>query len=776
MYDSLVSGSAEQVIEILSMYIQADGGWHFQPSLHAGLTTQIQTEIFETMRSWLRAGEFPAQAVAQSPLFAAMFNGLESDQLFDAAVDVICDLIHETQEVHDNMEVVQQVLPRVIALRSKLDKYTDDADRIRGYCRILCEAGECYRDLIKLHPREAFPLVEAIMVCTAYPDLDIVPITFQFWWILSGLVNRQSGLQGDENFAPYVQVFANLQTTIIGHLHFPSDAETQNAQERDEFRTFRHRMGDTLKDCCQVLGAPTCLRRSYDLVIAAMSKPSPSWQEIEAPLFSMRSMGAEVDPDDDEVMPHIMELLPKLPDHPKIRYAAILVISRYTQWIDRHPQNLAFQLQYVSAGFDMAEEEVSAAAAQAMKFLCQDCHSHLVPFLPQLHTFVTTVGEKLDQADMVEVCEAIGYVISALPSAEAAVALQQFSQPLIETVQRVASAPQEASKQELQRAADSLERLDSYLAVVRTLDPVPESCYATAASVYSVLDTLLARYAPLYYISERVGSILRRGLSFFPPAALEPVLRPVLARMASSFAQTGYSSYLWITGKVATKFGEPARSPGGEALAALLIGAFENVTQSLAELLKVKTALEISDGQFTAECTNSSVMDDYVHCFMAYIQALPSQTLASAACPLAVSHTLAALMCPAPQTVLVCLDTLSLLAQRMSHAEFEPGLKPMFATYAKPLLALLLDGVVHGLPDDGFDQVPHILKAIAASVPPTEVEAYATEGLASIPGNVLPATEKQKFITDLQACVCLHSSLTTDTSSTQHQTSTRQHS
>jgi hypothetical protein len=197
-------------------------------------------------------------------------------------------------------------------------------------------------------------------------------------------------------------------------------------------------MGDTLKDCCHVLGATICLRKSYDMVAQAMAKPQPSWQEIEAPLFSMRSMGAEVDNDDENILPHIMDMLPRLPEHPRIRYAAILVISRYTQWINRHPANLAFQLQYVSAGFELADEMVSAAAAQAMKFMCQDCHTHLVPFLGQLHTFVTTVGDKLEQADMVEVSEAIGYVISSMPAEEGAGALQQFSQDLLQRVQAVA--------------------------------------------------------------------------------------------------------------------------------------------------------------------------------------------------------------------------------------------------------------------------------------------------------------------------------------------------
>lgn len=452
--ESLIGGSAEQVIGVLAMYIQAPGECTLTLDKSVpddlGITPSIQISVFDTLRSWLSAGELPASQVAQTSLFPAAFDALPSDQLFDYAVDVLCDLIHETQEVEENVEVIQQIIPRLIALRSQLEAHKEDPDRIRGYCRLFCEAGECYKDLIARHPNDLLPLVEAIAACAAYPDLDIVPITFNFWYVVASALGRQSS---DAVFRPLLDIYANLQSIIIGHLHFPRDDEPQTAQERDEFRMFRHRMGDTLKDCCHVLGASTCLRRSYDLVVAALSRPSPSWQEIEAPLFSMRSMGAEVDPNDDEVMPHIMDLLPKLPDHPRIRYAAVLVISRYTQWIDRHPQNLAFQLQYISAGFDLAEEEVSAAAAQAMKFMCQDCNQHLVPFLPQLHAFVSTVGSKLDQADMVEVCEAIGYVISSMPADAAAPALQQFCEPLIQRVQTVAAAPAEAQKPDLQRTA-----------------------------------------------------------------------------------------------------------------------------------------------------------------------------------------------------------------------------------------------------------------------------------------------------------------------------------
>lgn len=417
--------------------------------LYSGLTEQITTSIFETLSSWLSAGEIIPSQVAQTPLFDIAFSSLSSDQLFDSAVDLLCDLIHETQEIDDNVDVIQSIVPRLVALRPEIQTHKDDPDRIRGYCRLFCEAGETYTDLIMRHPNDLFALVEAVAECAAYEDLEIVQITFNFWYNLATALGRPP--QG-EQYQPILGIYANLQSVIISRLHFPGDDEQQTAQERDEFRMFRHRMGDTLKDCCHILGATTCLRKSYDMVASAMAKPQPSWQEIEAPLFSMRSMGAEVDNDDQEILPHIMDMLPRLPEHPRIRYAAILVISRYTQWINRHPSNLAFQLQYVSAGFEVADEMVSAAAAQAMKFMCQDCHSHLVPFLPQLHTFVTSVGDKLEQADMVEVSEAIGYVISSMPAEEGAQALQQFSQELLQRVQAV-TVEENPGKDGLMRAA-----------------------------------------------------------------------------------------------------------------------------------------------------------------------------------------------------------------------------------------------------------------------------------------------------------------------------------
>lgn len=341
--------------------------------VNLGITSSIQAQVFQCLRSWLSAGEIIATALAETPLLEFAFVALASDELFDSAVNVLCDLIHETQELEENMSVIHVIVPRVIALRPMLTACKEDSDKVRGYTRIFSEAGETYRMLILQTPETFLPIVEAIADCTAYSDLDIVPITFPFWWRLAHSIGKRLTVP-----PVLVQAYSALVEIIIGHLHFPVDPDNMTNQEADDFRSFRHVMGDTLKDCCHVLGTDKCLMRAYDMIAAAVSATGGdasrvSWQDIEAPLFSMRSMGAEMDLSDDQVIPKIMDILPSLPGHPRVRYAALLVVSRYTEWTSTHPSYIPFQLQYISAGFDDADVEVPAAAGVAMKYLCKDC-------------------------------------------------------------------------------------------------------------------------------------------------------------------------------------------------------------------------------------------------------------------------------------------------------------------------------------------------------------------------------------------------------------------
>jgi transportin-3 len=331
------------------------------------VTASVQNEVLVCLRNWVAAGEIKPHQVINTPLVPFAFEALASEQLFDTAVDVVCELIHETQELDSNMPTIQLIVPRIVALKPMLIKNVEDPEKMKGYARIFAEAGETYRMLIIEHTEAFLPILQAIGECSAYSDLDVVPITFPFWWRLAQNIGKKSSVS-----PLLLEAYRSLMQVMIRHLHYPVDLSTLTGQEAENFRSFRHVMGDTLKDCCYVLRTETCLSSTHEMLVGALAQGT-SWQHIEAPLFALRSMGGQVDPNDDVAVPKIMDLIPQLPDHPRVRYAALLIIARYTEWLNRHSDYLTFQLQYISAGFESPDADVNGAAGQALRYVCQDC-------------------------------------------------------------------------------------------------------------------------------------------------------------------------------------------------------------------------------------------------------------------------------------------------------------------------------------------------------------------------------------------------------------------
>jgi transportin-3 len=139
-------------------------------------------------------------------------------------------------------------------------------------------------------------------------------------------------------------------------------------------------------------------------------------------------------------------------------------------------------------------------------------------------------------------------------------------------------------------------------------------------------------------------------------------------------------------------------------------------------------------------------MEDYVHMFTAYITFLPSASISSPVLPLAVSHTLAALICPAPETNLVCLDALAMLSKYLQDQEYQSRLQPIFAQYGKAIVSLLINGMVTNFVEDGLDQVQTVLASTVLCAPAQEVESWIAEAVGRIGGHIVPMAEKQHFL------------------------------
>ncbi|KAL1709000.1 armadillo-type protein [Schizophyllum commune] len=729
----ILTDNSTRVLELLSMYISA-----------TGLTAEIQNAVFTCLRSWLMAGEISIEDFILTPLFPAVFEALNSDQLFDAAADAICEIIHETQEINDNMTAIERIVPLVISLKPMLAKHSEDTDRIRGYARIFAEAGECYRALILQHPETFFPIVEALGECSAFPDLDIVPITFPFWMRLAQAIGKRSSVP-----PPFLDAYRSLMTVIIRHLHFPPDSAPLKGQEADDFRSFRHVMGDTLKDCCYVLKAETCLMAAYNMITAALAQgPNVAWQEIEAPLFAMRSMGAEIDPNDDNAVPKILELIPSLPTHPRIRYAALLIIGRYSQWTSEHPTYLPPQLQYISAGFEDPDLEVCSAAGHALKYICCDCKQHLVDFLPTLHTFVTTTGSRLMQEDRSEVYRAIAFVISAMPMVSAGESLRTFSFDILAKVHAV-TAKQAVTKDEMQEVCDGLENLETMLSVVGSFgEELPPACQKVPEEGWSVLDPFLAKYGTTYDIAERANRVLRHCITFFDRSAL-PVIASVVARLTASFDAAGFASNLWIIGKVVHSYGDKADA----TIQATFRDAYERSTTKIGAML-----------QASSPGAHPDVLEDYLHFLLPLLDRTPDVFFRSNAFPLAFQICMASLTVVHTEVLVAALevvrdilshDCLSTQPTAVPTSDF-----PVYATAIQDVLekngqafvACVLSGMIGDFPEDCLSSIIVIFRMLA-SVFPAQMSAWIQNVAPTLPVSAGLVPARQQFVTEITTAI-----------------------
>jgi transportin-3 len=723
----LLTANSKTVLDLLSMYIQA-----------SGVTSVVQNQVFRCLRSWLLAGEINIQELSETALFGFAFEALASDVLFDSAVDVLCELIHETQEIDDNMPVIELIVPRVIALKPQLSNQSSDPDKIRGYARIFAEAGETYRLLLLHHPDTFFPIVEAIGECSAYPDLDIVPITFPFWQRLAQIIGKKPSIS-----PLFQEAYKSLMLVIIRHLHFPSDESSHTGEEADSFRSFRHIMGDTLKDCCFVLGPETCLGVMRTLVTTALSQTAQptSWQAIEAPLFALRSVGAEINPRDETAVPQIMDLIPRLPNHPRVRYAALLILARYSEWINQHPQYLQDTLTYVSTGFQDSDQDVCAAAGQALKYLCQDCRQHLTEFLPTLHAFLSTSATKLSQDDRAQVYEAIAYVISAMPMDRAAESLRTFAADILSQAHNLVGMTV-ATKQDVQDVCDGLENLEIMLNVIKSFgDDLPASCQNTCIETWAVLDSLISKYGTDYGITERATRVLRCGVTFFGRSAL-PVASPCLGRMSMAFETTGFSSYMWIAGKLVGLFGNES----DPAIRTSFQEVFDRSTHRVLMFLQSSSTASIPD-----------VLEDYVQMQLQLVNLAPDVYFTSRAFPTAFKASMATLTLVHSDAVfaaltlfcdIICHDSLDTVPPPPKFVTYAAAIKSTVDKEGLAFVGCLLNGFIGDFPEDSTSILVNILRALATHWS-SQLLTWLPPNLEQLPTGRVPGTAKTQFLSDI---------------------------
>ncbi|KAK9468717.1 armadillo-type protein [Lipomyces arxii] len=546
--EELLQGNAMQVLNILIAYVRAPD-----------TPQSSHVLIFECLNSWLR--EVPLATVVNSPLLDLIFQALDNVDLFDAATECVCSMIRETKDVDESMDVIPLLYAKVIALRPQITTNKDDVEAFRNYTQIFSDAGEAWHMLVARQPKQFRPLVEAIAECAAYDDdLEVVQFTFYFWYLLKQMLvlDRYETAKREMK-----DIYLSLVDILIAHLHYPYDESDDNLfgnnkEQEEKFRAFRHEMGDVLKDCCAVAGAPLCLKKAYSKVSDCLQAQSLGetvrWQDIEAPIFSMRAMAREVDLDETEVLPDTMNLLTRLPEHKKIRFAVTLVLGRYTEWTAKHPEYLEFQLNYITNGFYSNDSEIAGAAAQSMMHFCRDCGQHLVSYIDQLHAFYEKVSPQIPLESLYDLTDGVAHLVAVQPVDRLYASLKAFVGPIVERLYTMANAAQDEAG--CRKIADEVELLDTFARLVHPFvdRDKPNPCVQFWSEVWPLIDLLLETHGEAIPISERCCKFMRT-LMYSYRNDFFSMLGPVAEKLYLCFEKYHYGCYLWASGVAVREFG-----------------------------------------------------------------------------------------------------------------------------------------------------------------------------------------------------------------------------
>ncbi|KAK6465575.1 armadillo-type protein [Scheffersomyces coipomensis] len=573
----LITNNVEQILSILKDLVDSSSSTNNKDS-------KLNSLILDCLNSWIK--EFPIDKILQiNSLTNLIFQSLLDDLTFDKSIECLITIISETKDF-DNFEIIDALYQQILQLNNYVISNPDflqDSDKVSGLTRLYVEACESWHALIAKNPKHFKPLVEILLEACKYDeDLDIVKYTFYFWYLLKQIITLP---KFEESRLVFSSVYEELISIILKHLTYPTptiekDSKQSNndddlfdgdKEQEDKFKEFRYEMGDVLKDCCSVVGTTTALNIPFKQIQRILSSNDTNafyWQYLEAPLFSMRTMAKVVSTKENTILPSIMSFLIKLPEHPKIRYAATLVLGRYSEWTAKNPQFLAPQITYIVKGFEIIKlnptdtknnQDIIISASRALMYFCKDCSSLLVEYLEQLYMLYGQINDQLDIESNYELVDGLAHVIQQVPPANLYKTTEMFIEPTLNKIQQLTSTGQSTSEDFNIQLADQIEILTIFIKVLRTKDftgsgfPV---CDLFIAKIWPIVPQILNKYGlKSVIVSERCLKLLKASIQSYS-TYLNKLLPEIAMILHEGFKTTKFGCYLWVSGILIREYGD----------------------------------------------------------------------------------------------------------------------------------------------------------------------------------------------------------------------------
>ncbi|XP_071517144.1 transportin-3 [Panulirus ornatus] len=569
-------------------------------------------------------------------------NPQASPRLHEIATDCVCSamIMLEAERIQPLAEVLfagvlQLGEPYHIAVAM------EDINAVTNYARIFSELGETLVEVMVEQPGQgmgSLQVLHLLLTCIGHHDWEVAEITFNFWYKLSEVLYRKNCDNVNEQFKPYVE---RLIEALYRHCQIEPDHESILVQQ-DDFYEFRERVQELIKDVVFICGSKLCFQQMAHILQAP--DVTKNWNLMEAALFIMQSVAKNLIPEENEVVPPILEGVLSQPDdvHIQVAFTSVQLLAELNEWIACHPNLLPHVLQFLTKR--LHNKHLATVAAKALDAVCQSCRDHIEQHFDGLMQIIASLDSfSISNEAVVGLLKGVASILGRFPRERIKEDMRKLCLVQISNLQKVIEGNAQIDKN---TKSDPVIWLDRLAAIFRNVNPVVQNgeqhpCQEVVMEVWPTLSLTFQRYSSDLRVMEHCCRCLRFAVRCVHQQSA-PLLSPLVEQIVGLYAAHGHSCFLYLGSILVDEYASEAGCVGG------LLAMLEAFTQPTFTLLTQPNGFR----------DHPDTVDDWFRLCARFLQRAP----------------VAFLQCPALNVILEC----GLQACMLDHKEANAAVLKFF--------------------------------------------------------------------------------------------------
>ncbi|CEG82569.1 hypothetical protein RMATCC62417_16625 [Rhizopus microsporus] len=486
----------------------------------------IRSKVLRCLQSWVQYG---INLEDTYPLLQRTMAMLGDEQVFEQAVDVLLESMQ--QNAWSKYHTLRNDLLLCFTSHEMKAKFSssisdNDEETARLLAKLFSAYGETYTDYIakELVDPNIQSLMSMIMRLTGFEgyfpaDQEVSEIPLNFWYILQETLHDESVLPPPKDNPKLwncaqsaIAMYRELVVILIKNARYPDDGtwNSWNKDTKDKFKIWRRDLGDVMINPYYVLRGDMLailLEYASSILDQWTFLPAAS-QELEAALFSLKSISEEVSHDENEHVPRFFDVLARLPNecHIRLKNTVLLLLGSLSEWLKLHPVFLGSVMNYIVPC--LSDTRLAQSASTSFADICDTCRESLVAELSDLmQVYAAMANSHIKPPILQKVVESVADVIQVLPPERAIAPLMSLTGDIL---QGIAVALNSTENQEVIRER-LLEQLQYLSACCRGIQS-PNDDYQSLNERMSVYDAfasgqLASMYANIEGFNEMIYAI-----------------------------------------------------------------------------------------------------------------------------------------------------------------------------------------------------------------------------------------------------------------------------